>query len=104
MADKKTVAEVEAENAELLNKVAELEGANAELELKLAALEGAAMEKTPAKVSKPEKPVKVGGKTYKWAVASIRHKGEIVACASLSKEEIEEILEIEGQGLLVEQK
>lgn len=104
MPDKKTVEVLEAENAELLNKVTELETVNADLELKLAAVEGAALQKEPAKIVVPTKPIKANGKKYQWAVATIRLHGEILPTASLSSEDIDSILAIEGQGLLLEIK
>jgi hypothetical protein len=104
MADTKTIEVLEAENSTLLTKVEELENSNAELELKLAALEGAALEKTPAKISIPSKPIKANGKKYQWTVANIRLHGEVLPTASLSAEDIENLLAIEGQGLLLEVK
>jgi hypothetical protein len=93
---------------ELTKANLELTEENSQLKLSIAELKAAEIpeistEKTPVL---PTEPISIGGKNYLWKVAAFRGQGgEIVSAeeASTDADLLASILEIEGQGILVEQ-
>jgi hypothetical protein len=100
---------IEEQVASLAAALEEQKKISADQEKTIASLKGSVTEikvvKEAEKLAIPKKGVKVKGKTYKFAAAHFHFDGKYVIAddAALDNELLENIVSIEGQGILVEQ-